>query len=46
VRVELDGAYVPPFGPAGQLFDATIGRRIAQATAREFLKDLKASIEG
>jgi hypothetical protein len=43
--IELDGSYVPPFGPAGQLFDAAIGRRIAQATAREFLKDVKAAIE-
>lgn len=45
-RIELDGAYAPPFGAAGQLFDVTIGRRIAEATAREFLKDLKASVEG
>ena len=44
--VELDGSYAPPFGAAGQLFDATIGRQIAQATARELLKDLKAAIEG
>lgn len=43
--VELDGYYTPPFGAAGQIFDATIGQRIAQATAREFLADLKATIE-
>ncbi|MGB8908445.1 MAG: hypothetical protein WCC84_06820 [Candidatus Cybelea sp.] len=43
--VELDGYYTPPFGAAGQIFDATIGQRIAQATAREFLADLKAAIE-
>jgi len=43
--VELDGSYTPPFGAAGQLFDLTIGRRIAQATAREFLKDLKQALE-
>lgn len=43
--IELDGAYTPPFGATGQLFDAAIGRRIAQATAREFLKDVKAAIE-
>ena len=43
--VELDGYYTPPFGAAGQVFDATIGQRIAQATAREFLADLKATIE-
>ncbi len=43
--VELDGYYTPPFGAAGQIFDATIGQRIAQTTAREFLADLKAAIE-
>ncbi|MGB6517583.1 MAG: hypothetical protein WBE79_03650 [Candidatus Cybelea sp.] len=43
--VELDGYYTPPFGAAGQVFDATIGQRIAQTTAREFLADLKAAIE-
>jgi hypothetical protein len=43
--VELDGSYTPPYGVAGQVFDAAIGRRIAQATAREFLKDVKAAIE-
>lgn len=43
--IELDGAYDPPFGAAGQIFDAAIGQRIAQATAREFLKDVKEAIE-
>ncbi len=43
--VELDGWYTPPFGAAGQIFDAAIGQRIAQATAREFLKDLKDAVE-
>ena len=43
--IELDGTYTPPFGAAGQVFDATIGHRIAQATARELLKDLKAAVE-
>ncbi len=43
--IELEGSYTPPFGVAGQIFDAAIGKRIAQATAREFLKDLKAAIE-
>lgn len=44
--IELNGSYEPPFGVAGQIFDAAIGRRIAQATAREFLKDLKDAVEG
>lgn len=43
--IELDGSYSPPFGAAGQVFDAAIGHRIAQATARELLKDLKRAIE-
>jgi len=44
-RIELDGCYTPPFGAAGQLFDAAIGHRIAQRTAREFLNDLKDAVE-
>jgi hypothetical protein len=43
--IELDGNYTPPFGAAGQVFDAAIGHRIAHATARELLKDLKRAIE-
>jgi hypothetical protein len=43
--LELDGAYRPPLGVAGQIFDETIGHRIAESTAREFLKDLKRAVE-
>jgi hypothetical protein len=43
--LELDGTYDPPLGIAGQLFDEVIGHRIAETTAREFLKDLKRAIE-
>ncbi|MGC1379439.1 MAG: hypothetical protein WA814_00290 [Candidatus Baltobacteraceae bacterium] len=43
--IELDGSYSPPFGAAGQLFDASIGRQIANATARALLRDLKDAIE-
>jgi hypothetical protein len=43
--IEIDGTYTPPLGEAGQVFDETIGRRIAEKTAREFLKDLKRAIE-
>jgi hypothetical protein len=43
--IELDGSYTPPFDGAGKIFDADIGHQIAQATAREFLKDLKSAIE-
>jgi hypothetical protein len=43
--IELDGSYTPPFDGAGKIFDAAIGHQIAQATALEFLKDLKSAIE-
>ncbi len=43
--IEIDGRYTPPFGAAGQMFDAVIGHRIAQQTARELLNDLKAAVE-
>ena len=43
--IELDGDYKPPLGATGELFDETIGFRIAQSTARELLKDLKNEIE-
>ena len=44
-HIELDGSYAPPFGAAGQVFDAAIGHHIAQATARELLSDIKTAIE-
>ncbi len=43
--LELRGHYAPPLGAAGQLFDELIGYKIAQATAREFLRDIKRDIE-
>jgi hypothetical protein len=43
--IELDGSYTPPFDGAGKIFDAAIGHQITQATALEFLKDLKRAIE-
>jgi hypothetical protein len=43
--IELDGDYKPPLGSAGELFDETIGHRIAQLTARELLKDVTCGIE-
>ena len=43
--IELDGGYKPPFGAAGQAFDAVIGHRIAEQTARQLLNDLKAAVE-
>ncbi len=43
--IELRGHYTPPLGAAGQVFDELIGFAIAQATAREFLLDIKRDIE-
>ncbi len=43
--IELDGGYKPPLGTAGQAFDAVIGHRIAEKTARQLLDDLKAAVE-
>lgn len=43
--IELRGQYTPPLGAAGQVFDEMIGHQIAQATAREFLRDIKREIE-
>jgi hypothetical protein len=43
--VELSGHYTPPLGAAGQIFDEAIGYRIAQATAQQFLGDIKREID-
>ena len=42
---ELSGEYEPPFGPVGEVFDAVIGKRIAQATAQALLEMLKVDLE-
>jgi hypothetical protein len=41
----LDGAYTPPAGIAGQVFDAVIGHRIATAVARNLLTEMRIAIE-
>ena len=41
----LDGAYVPPGGIAGKLFDAALGTRIAHATGRRLLEEIRAEME-
>lgn len=43
--LELRGAYSPPFGLFGRVFDALVGSRIARATARALLEDFAADIE-
>lgn len=44
-RLDLDGAYDPPLGLAGAAFDAVLGHRIAEATARQLLALLKTGCE-
>jgi hypothetical protein len=41
----LEGVYVPPGGVAGQVFDAVIGRRIAETTARGLLEQIRSAAE-
>jgi hypothetical protein len=40
-RLDLDGSYAPPLGAAGALFDAVLGKRIAQASVADLLLRLK-----
>ena len=44
-RLTLEGAYRPPFGPAGLVFDRLIGRRIARSTMAELLERLSVAME-
>lgn len=41
----LRGAYTPPAGIVGQVFDAVVGHRIAEATADHLLGEMRDSIE-
>ncbi len=41
----LDGTYVPPGGAIGALFDAAVGTRIAHATGRQLLEQIKSEME-
>ncbi len=43
--VILSGAYQPPFGRSGMLFDRLIGHRLALATCREILHRLAEALE-
>jgi hypothetical protein len=44
-RLDLDGSYEPPLGMAGAMFDAVVGHRIAVATSRQLLDDIKTGFE-
>ncbi|GAC1565861.1 MAG: hypothetical protein NVS3B17_23490 [Vulcanimicrobiaceae bacterium] len=41
----LEGSYQPPLGAVGVAFDAVVGHRIAQSTARNLLATIADSIE-
>jgi hypothetical protein len=45
-EIALRGAYEPPLGVVGRTFDATAGRQLASATAREFLVRIRDFVEG
>jgi hypothetical protein len=44
-ELELHGEYTPPLGGIGAAFDAVAGNKIAQATVRILLENLKISLE-
>ena len=44
-RLDLDGAYQPPLGFAGAVFDAVVGHRIAVSAARALLEEIKLGYE-
>jgi hypothetical protein len=44
-RIDLDGAYVPPLGLAGAVFDSVVGHNVALAAARELLDEIKTGLE-
>jgi hypothetical protein len=44
-ELTLVGSYEPPGGIFGAAFDAVIGSKIAQISARTLLEDLKAHLE-
>ena len=41
----VSGHYEPPFGGAGAMFDAALGRRIAHASARDLLRSIADYVE-
>ena len=44
-EVTLQGSYDPPLGIVGDAFDALVGRKIAQATVRALVEDVKKWLE-
>ncbi len=44
-EIVLSGEYKPPLGIVGEAFDAVIGKRIAEATAKMLLETLQQELE-
>ena len=44
-QIAVVGDYVPPMGPLGAIFDASIGKHIAQVTVEELLDHLRTALE-
>ncbi len=44
-EIVLSGEYQPPFGALGEAFDAVIGKRISEATAKMLLETLQQELE-
>jgi hypothetical protein len=45
-QLELDGTYDPPLGPIGDLFDAALGHRLAEASIRRFVAEVAGWLRG
>ncbi len=44
-RLTLDGQYIPPFGVAGRVFDAVLGRRVAQLAIQRLANEMASFVE-
>ena len=44
-QIVLAGTYEPPLGPLGRLFDMALGRRLAAATAADFVERVAQALE-
>jgi len=44
-EIVLSGEYKPPLGVVGEVFDAVVGKRIAEATAQMLLETLQQELE-
>ncbi len=44
-QLRLEGQYVPPFGIAGRVFDAALGRRVAQLAIQRLADEMASFVE-